>query len=85
MNSRRTFFSTCAAFVAGCAIGIGTLSKPKRWTTNPEFEKAHYEIAFVFRDKFSKQSIKTHHPVIRTNNPNYLTDGKGLIPEFIYA
>jgi hypothetical protein len=53
--NRASFFKTCAAFVAGCAMNVGALASsvrnPKRedgWIENPAWKDAEYEIFWCF-------------------------------------
>lgn len=69
-----------ASFVAGCALHLGVLTKPGRWIKNPEYETAAYEVVLVTGKK-----VTSFSPIVRTNDPRYLTSGSTPIPEFIYG
>src|SRR5690348_12253985 len=99
MNSRRSFFKMAASFVAGCALNVGAMASSRVVTgfkTNPEWEKADYEVCFVWTRSTKSESDRAKHfyingsgshPFVRTNNPNFMRDGKGAIPQYapIYA
>jgi hypothetical protein len=46
---RRSFFSKCAIFVAGCAVGVkANLDVPAfKWVENPAWETATYEMKYM--------------------------------------
>jgi len=45
--NRRNFFKKLSGAVVGCYLGC-QIKLPEKWEVNPEWEKAEYEVEFVF-------------------------------------
>ena len=79
--NRRRFFKGAAAFVAGCALGLGL--KTKLDPVESEWESAEYEMDFIFHPQAHAEYMAFYdrqQPGQRVQVCRFTSDGV-LVPE----